>query len=200
MAQPQPVHDGLGLGQTGQERHHRHVLHRRALGTNIIKPFAVLTDNASLLRYKPRGPNVINKFKFELIITTFHWNKHSNLLKLVMWRGTSNRIALFQHSIVMLCQNLIMTGRCGRKSELVEGVMMRQPCKFLNHYLLTYWQTVQTKGCRHSSVDSSVPTILLPRVWVPSRPSALLSFIVKFVLYVKRTKITKRCRVWPIFY
>ena len=40
------------------------------------------------------------------------------------------------------------------------------------------------KGCRHSSVDSSVPTILLPRVQVPSRPSTLLYFTVKFVLYL----------------
>ena len=50
-------------------------------------------------------------------------------------------------------------------------------------------------GCRHSSVDSSAPTILLPWVWVPSTPSTLLSFIVKFVLYffhVKRTKVRKK--------
>ena len=31
-------------------------------------------------------------------------------------------------------------------------------------------------GCRHSSVDSSASTILLPRVRVPSTPSMLLSF------------------------
>ena len=39
-------------------------------------------------------------------------------------------------------------------------------------------------GCRHSSVVSSVPTILLPRVRVPSTPSTLLSLVVKFVLYL----------------
>ena len=33
------------------------------------------------------------------------------------------------------------------------------------------------KGCRHSSVDSSEPTILPPQVQVPSTPSMLLSFI-----------------------
>ena len=38
-------------------------------------------------------------------------------------------------------------------------------------------------GFHHSSMDSSAPTILLPWVWVPSWPSMLLSFIVKFVLY-----------------
>ena len=37
-------------------------------------------------------------------------------------------------------------------------------------------------GCRHSSVDLSAPTILPPRVRVPSAPSTLLSFTV-FVLY-----------------
>ena len=33
------------------------------------------------------------------------------------------------------------------------------------------------KGCRHSSVDLSAPTILPPRVQVPNPPSMLLSFI-----------------------
>ena len=39
-------------------------------------------------------------------------------------------------------------------------------------------------GCRHSSVDSSAPTILPARVQVLSTPSTLLSFVVKFVLYL----------------
>ena len=39
------------------------------------------------------------------------------------------------------------------------------------------------KGCRHSSFDWSAPTILPPRVQIPSTPSMLLSFIV-FVLYL----------------
>ena len=58
------------------------------------------------------------------------------------------------------------------------------------------------EGCRHSSVDSFAPTILPPRVWVPSTPSMLLSFIVKFVLYLscEKNKIKqKRGRVWPNF-
>ena len=37
---------------------------------------------------------------------------------------------------------------------------------------------------RHSSVDSYVPTILPAQVQVPSTPSTLLSFIVKFALYL----------------
>ena len=52
-------------------------------------------------------------------------------------------------------------------------------------------------GCRHCSVDSSVPSILPPRVRLPSMPSTLFSIIVKFVLYLsmwceKRTKINKK--------
>ena len=43
-------------------------------------------------------------------------------------------------------------------------------------------------GCCHSSVDSSVPTILPPQVRVPSTPSTLLSFIVKLVPYLSREK------------
>ena len=42
-------------------------------------------------------------------------------------------------------------------------------------------------GCRHSSVDLSAPTILPPRVQIPSTPSMLLSFIV-FVLYLSCEK------------
>ena len=52
-------------------------------------------------------------------------------------------------------------------------------------------------GCRHSSVDSSALSILPPQVRLPSPPSTLLSFTVKFVLYFslqceKRTKINKK--------
>ena len=36
-------------------------------------------------------------------------------------------------------------------------------------------------GCRHSSVDSSTPSILPPRVRVPSTPSMLLSINILFV-------------------
>ena len=48
--------------------------------------------------------------------------------------------------------------------------------------------------CCHSSVDSSAPTILPPRVRVPSTPSMLLSFIVKFVLYLscEKNEINKK--------
>ena len=45
-----------------------------------------------------------------------------------------------------------------------------------------------TEGCCHSSVESPAPTILPPRVWVPSTPSMLLSFIVKFVRYLSCEK------------
>ena len=53
------------------------------------------------------------------------------------------------------------------------------------------------KGCRHSLVDLSAPSILLPQVQLPSTPSILLSFIIIFVLYLSlqcetRTKINKK--------
>ena len=41
--------------------------------------------------------------------------------------------------------------------------------------------------CCHSSLDSSVPTILLPQDRVPSTPSTLLSFIV-FMIYLSCEK------------
>ena len=56
------------------------------------------------------------------------------------------------------------------------------------------------EGCRHSSVDSSAATILPPWVRVPSTSSTILSFIVKFVLYLsceKNENKQKYGRVWP---
>ena len=51
-------------------------------------------------------------------------------------------------------------------------------------------------GCRHSSVDSSASSILLPQVRVPSTPTTLKSFTVKFVLYLsmhcEKNKINKK--------
>ena len=60
-------------------------------------------------------------------------------------------------------------------------------------------------GCRHSSVDSNAPSIMPPRVQLSSTPSMLLSFIVKFLLYLslrceKNENKPKRGRVWPIFF
>ena len=69
-------------------------------------------------------------------------------------------------------------------------------------------------GCCNSSVDSSAPTILPPQVRVPSKPSMLLPFIVKFVLYLSCEKNENKqknmglaiklvaesdVRVWSIF-
>ena len=63
-------------------------------------------------------------------------------------------------------------------------------CKNPNRIKL---QTIKKEGCRHSSVDSSVPNILPPRVRVPSTPSMLLSFIVLcYICHLKRTKINKK--------
>ena len=70
------------------------------------------------------------------------------------------------------------------------------------------------RGCRHSSVDLSVPTILPPWVRVQSTPSTLLSFVV-FVLFLpcekdenkpkeagfgplkKEPVIYYFCNIWP---
>ena len=57
-------------------------------------------------------------------------------------------------------------------------------------------------GCRHSSMDLSVPTILLPRVRVQSIPSMLLSIVV-FVLYLsseKNENKQKEAGVGPLIY
>ena len=62
--------------------------------------------------------------------------------------------------------------------------------------VLTWINTIKIVllGCRHSSVDSSAPTILQSRVWVPS---ALLCFYNQIVMCKERNK-QKRGRVWPI--
>ena len=56
--------------------------------------------------------------------------------------------------------------------------------------------------CRHSSVDSSAPSKLLPRVRVPGTPFTLLSFMVIYLsLYCEMNENKqKRCRVWPNFF
>ena len=52
--------------------------------------------------------------------------------------------------------------------------------------------------CRHSSVDLSAHTILLPWVRLPSTPPMLLSLqYLCYVCCVKRTKFIERGRVWP---
>ena len=53
-------------------------------------------------------------------------------------------------------------------------------------------------GCRHSSVDSSAPSILLPRVQVPSTPSMLLSIYID-LCHEEKTKINKKAGIGPFF-
>ena len=53
------------------------------------------------------------------------------------------------------------------------------------------------KGCRHSSVESSAPSILLSRVRIPSIPSTSTLFLFSLLYYIcyfieKRTKINKK--------
>ena len=66
------------------------------------------------------------------------------------------------------------------------------------------FQTKNTKnlsnlGCRTSSVDSSVPSILSPLVRVSSTPSTLLSIYIWIVSCGKDENKRKRGRDWPIF-
>ena len=53
-------------------------------------------------------------------------------------------------------------------------------------------------GCRHSSVDSSAPSILLPRVQVPSTPSMFLSIYID-LCHEEKTKINKKAGIGPFF-
>ena len=46
------------------------------------------------------------------------------------------------------------------------------------------WKIRNMLGCRHSSVDSSAPSILLPRVQVPSTPSMLFSIYIIQIVYL----------------
>ena len=54
------------------------------------------------------------------------------------------------------------------------------------------------KGCRRSSVDSSEPYHLAPRVRIPSTPSMLLDFLNLSCYMLKRRKQTEKGRDWPI--
>ena len=62
------------------------------------------------------------------------------------------------------------------------------------------------KGCRNSSVDSSAPSILLPQVRVPSKPSTLFSIYIVQTVYLpiefeceKNENKHRRGRDWPFF-
>ena len=60
-------------------------------------------------------------------------------------------------------------------------------------------QTDYECGVPHSTVDLSLPSILPPRVWVPSTPSRLLSIYIWIVSCRKGRKLTKIGRDWPNF-
>ena len=62
-------------------------------------------------------------------------------------------------------------------------------CSITQNYPL---KTEGFSGCRHSSVDLSVPTILPPRDRVPSTPSALFLKRQIYFIYFKKTKMWAR--------
>ena len=78
---------------------------------------------------------------------------------------------------------------------------MLQKCKMHPLQYCSSCKSTSKEGCRYSSMESSVPTILPHWVRVPNTPSTLLSFIVKFVLclaWENYENKSKRGRVWPI--
>ena len=75
-------------------------------------------------------------------------------------------------------------------------------CYWVNFHCCE-WPNILNKqsshqGCRNSSVNSSVPSKLLPRVQVPSTPSKLLSIYID-LCHMEKTKINKKRPGWPIF-
>ena len=50
----------------------------------------------------------------------------------------------------------------------------------------------EKSGSRHSSIVLSAPTILRPRVWIPSRPSLLFSICIIEILIRKGRKLNKK--------
>ena len=65
-----------------------------------------------------------------------------------------------------------------RESIRCTKVQMKENLKEINLSRKKQWDK---EGCRHSSVDSSAPPILLPWVQVPSTPSTLLSIYIWIV-------------------
>ena len=58
----------------------------------------------------------------------------------------------------------------------------------------------KNKNWRHSSVDSSTPSILPPWVWVPSTPSTLLSIYIWFESCRKDENKQKEAGIGPFLY
>ena len=80
-----------------------------------------------------------------------------------------------------------------------------QVCYLLTICLFSFCQNQFTQiinmrpGCRHSSVDSSAPSILPSRVWVPSTPSTLVEIVYLSFECEKNKNKQKRGRDWPFF-
>ena len=56
------------------------------------------------------------------------------------------------------------------------------PCTYIGSSGLDI--STEENGCRHSSVDSSAPSILPPQVQVPSTPSMLFSIYIVQIVYL----------------
>ena len=120
-----------------------------------------------------------NRIKFELISTKGKEIYHFDVAKINVIFVTSKQCFIIPRSDSL---------------RSMENVFSRH-FSFLFRF---FTQTIPTRGCCNSSVDSSAPSILPPRVRVPSTPSMLFQFIL-FKLYicqlnsnVKRTKINKK--------
>ena len=81
--------------------------------------------------------------------------------------------------------NSYLKGRRKQKLFFITNYVRTKIDHILNTACVGYIDKKRARVYRHSSALLAVPTILLPRVQVPSTPiGMLLPFIVKFVLYL----------------
>ena len=112
---------------------------------------------------------------------------------------------LWPRSSVVLSSRGRGCSRCRRELLKIIEVSSENSLKLFQGFVRStfyFWRIqdhsiIQLEGCRHSLLDSSVPSILPPWVWVPNTQSVLLSIYID-LCHVEKTNINKRARDWPI--
>ena len=142
---------------------------------------------------------------FSLSVEAFRRHFCFNFLKRLRGSFLEKHVFLFQNGNWREDKNMFCSSYSLR-IEVLNKTNILSSETFLSHknmfYFCLFGKFLCFLGCRHSSGDSSAPTILPPQVWVPSTPSMLLSFIVKFVLYLpceKNENKQKEARFSPFF-
>ena len=149
------------------------------------------------------------RYENESFQASFCWFRHSNI-KWFIYQNCCHRLTLnpgplhWKRPLCQQCHNHLSPQLSYLITQFIYSNYIQ--CKecwgigavvdlCISSYLLL---KNQSEGGRHSSVVSSAPTILRPRVRIPSTPSMLFQFVID--LWCKKDENKrKRGRDWPMF-